>query len=149
MTLDNFICSGTTPLVKDKLNMYNNGLANKYLLSFNNCELIPSGPLDFLQSRAVINFKTSSRVADSTNIELLVGFSKYSVNHLNWLGNLLTRLDPTYHHHIITRLTSCLELSTLAWVRTCQTISHEMRNCNLSGLLLGYTRLSVWTLIEA
>jgi len=52
---------------------------------------------------------------------------------------------------IIIELTSCLVLSTLAWVRTCQTISHEMRNCNLSelGLLLAYTKLSVWTLIEA
>src|SRR6188768_669082 len=51
---------------------------------------------------------------------------------------------------IITRLTSCLVLSTLAWVRTCQTISHEMRNCkSVLGLQLGYTRLPVWTLIGA
>src|SRR6187399_2422393 len=51
---------------------------------------------------------------------------------------------------IIIRLASCLVLSTLAWVRTCQTISHEMRNCkSVLGLQLGYTRLSVWTLIEA
>src|SRR6188508_2507458 len=41
-------------------------------------------------------------------------------------------------------------MSTLAWVRTCQTISHEMRNCNsVLGLQLGYTRLPVWTLIVA
>ena len=33
---------------------------------------------------------------------------------------------------IIIRLTSCLVLSTLAWVRTCQTISHEMINLKVS-----------------
>ena len=51
---------------------------------------------------------------------------------------------------IIIRFASCLVLSTLAWVRTCQTISQELRNCkSVLGLQLGYTRLPVWTLIEA
>src|SRR6188508_3447772 len=55
-----------------------------------------------------------------------------------------------WYYFIIISLASCLVLSTLAWVRTCQTISHEMKNCkSVLGLQLGYTRLPVWTLIEA
>src|SRR6188508_3373776 len=68
-----------------------------------------------------------------------------------------TRADDTVYKvtHIIViiiiiRLASCLVLSMLAWVRTCQTISHKMGNCkSVLSLQLGYTRLPVWTLIEA